>query len=304
MVEKIRSFRIPVGLRTVKTAVAVMLSLVIVEHYGASPAKVVFATIGAMSAVGPTFKASVRSCLTQICGVAIGGALAICMTQLYVPNTISVGFGIVLIITVYQYFRLKLVPVLPCLMLVNICLNPAVEGLSYALGRLWDTAIGLGVGMLINTLIFPYDNSRKIRQTMEGLDRDLIRFLEDMFDGDEHLPEAEKIARKIDALEGQLVLFSEQRLLRRKKQKRELEQLRGCEDTAQALVIELETLRNMERPGQLNEENWKALSILGAKITAPGTGPFTVEDLVANYHVNRILVLRQELREELAGGRT
>ena len=304
MVEKIRSFRIPVGLRTVKTAVAVMLSLVIVEHYGASPAKVVFATIGAMSAVGPTFKASVRSCLTQICGVAIGGALAICMTQLYVPNTISVGFGIVLIITVYQYFRLKLVPVLPCLMLVNICLNPAVEGLSYALGRLWDTAIGLGVGMLINTLIFPYDNSRKIRQTMEGLDRDLIRFLEDMFDGDEHLPEAEKIARKIDALEGQLVLFSEQRLLRRKKQKRELEQLRGCEDTAQALVIELETLRNMERPGQLNEENWKALSILGAKITAPGTEPLTVEDLVANYHVNRILVLRQELREELAGGRT
>lgn len=304
MVEKIRSFRIPVGLRTVKTAVAVMLSLVIVEHYGASPAKVVFATIGAMSAVGPTFKASVRSCLTQICGVAIGGALAICMTQLYVPNTISVGFGIVLIITVYQYFRLKLVPVLPCLMLVNICLNPAVEGLSYALGRLWDTAIGLGVGMLINTLIFPYDNSRKIRQTMEGLDRDLIRFLEDMFDGDEHLPEAEKIARKIDALEGQLVLFSEQRLLRRKKQKRELEQLRGCEDTAQALVIELETLRNMERPGQLNEENWKALTTLGAKITAPGTGPFTAEDLVANYHVNRILVLRQELREELAGGRT
>lgn len=304
MVEKIRSFRIPVGLRTVKTAVAVMLSLVIVEHYGASPAKVVFATIGAMSAVGPTFKASVRSCLTQICGVAIGGALAICMTQLYVPNTISVGFGIVLIITVYQYFRLKLVPVLPCLMLVNICLNPAVEGLSYALGRLWDTAIGLGVGMLINTMIFPYDNSRKIRQTMEGLDRDLIRFLEDMFDGDEHLPEAEKIARKIDALEGQLVLFSEQRLLRRKKQKRELEQLRGCEDTAQALVIELETLRNMERPGQLNEENWKALTTLGAKITAPGTGSFTVEDLVANYHVNRILVLRQELREELAGGRT
>ena len=102
MVEKIRSFRIPVGLRTVKTAVAVMLSLVIVEHYGASPAKVVFATIGAMSAVGPTFKASVRSCLTQICGVAIGGALAICMTQLYVPNTISVGFGIVLIITVWH----------------------------------------------------------------------------------------------------------------------------------------------------------------------------------------------------------
>ena len=37
------------------------------EHYGASPAKVVFATIGAISAVGPTFTTSLLTCLTQIC---------------------------------------------------------------------------------------------------------------------------------------------------------------------------------------------------------------------------------------------
>ena len=78
------------------------------------------------------------------------------------------------ILTGYQYFRFKLVPVLPCLVLVNVCLNPAVEGASYAVGRLWDTAIGLAVGLAVNLLIFPYDNSKKIRQTMEGLDLSLI----------------------------------------------------------------------------------------------------------------------------------
>ena len=60
--------------------------------------------------------------------------------------------------------------------------------------------------MLINTLVFPYDNSQKIRQTMVSLDSDLIEFLEDMFDGDEHQPEAGSIGRKIAALEGQLKL--------------------------------------------------------------------------------------------------
>ena len=35
----------------------------------------------------------------------------------------------------------------------------------YALGRIWDTAIGLTIGMAVNMLIFPYDNGRQIRET-------------------------------------------------------------------------------------------------------------------------------------------
>ena len=177
---RLRSWKSPVGPRILKTALAVTLALAVVEHYGASPAKVVFATIGAMSAVGPTFTASLLACLTQICGVAVGGLLALTMIALQIPPVIGVGVGIVGILTGYQYFRLKLVPVLPCLVLVNACLNPAVEAAPYAVGRLWDTAIGLAIGMVVNMLIFPYDNSRKIRRTMEGLDRDLILCLEDL----------------------------------------------------------------------------------------------------------------------------
>ena len=297
---RLRSWKSPVGPRILKTALAVTLALAVVEHYGASPAKVVFATIGAMSAVGPTFTASLLACLTQICGVAVGGLLALTMIALQIPPVIGVGVGIVGILTGYQYFRLKLVPVLPCLVLVNACLNPAVEAAPYAVGRLWDTAIGLAIGMVVNMLIFPYDNSRKIRRTMEGLDRDLILFLEDLFDGDEHLPEAEALARKVDALEGQLLLFSQQRLLRRKRQKRVLQQLRSCEDIARELLVELETLRNMEHLGCLNEENRKTLSELGAQVGQKcETQAHSVEDTVVNYHVSRVLKLRVELKENL-----
>lgn len=300
MEERLRAWKVPVGLRMIKTAVAVILALLVVQPYGATTAKVVFATIGAMSAVGPTFKASLAACLTQFCSVTVGAVLSIVMMWLQVPPIPAVGIGIIILLWMYQYSHLKLLPLLPCLVLVNICLNPEVEAVSYSLGRLWDTAIGLGIGMVINTLVFPYDNSRKIRQTMEGLDSDLIHFLEDLFDGDAHLPEAGQLSRKINALEGQLALFTDQRLFRRKRQKRELQTLRTCEDIAHELLVELETLRNMERQGRLNGENRQALRALGAKISPePPAEPETVEDVVVNYHVARALSLRQELKRAL-----
>lgn len=301
------SFRlkqIPIGMRTVKTALAVTLSLMVIEYYGASPAKVVFATIGAISAVGPTFTASLLACATQICGVSVGALLALTLMALHVPSIVGVGIGIMLIITSYHHLKLKLVPVLPCLVLVNICLNPEVEALSYSLGRIWDTAIGLAIGMLVNTLVFPYDNSRKIRRMMEGLDGDLILILEDLFDGDDHLPKADDLEKKMDALEGQLALFSQQRLLRRKRQKREIQRLTTCEDTARALLVELEALCAMPSVGRLNRENRQALLALGAKVSReePGVSE-TTEDVVSNYHVSQVLRLRQKLKGQLAGRR-
>ena len=290
-----------VGLRMIKTALAVTLALLVIQQYGASPAKVVFATIGAISAVGPTFTASLLACLTQICGVIIGAVLAMGMTALHVPGMLAVGIGVIVILAAYQLFPLKLVPVLPCLVLVNACLNPEVEAISYSIGRIWDTAIGLGIGMLVNTLIFPYDNSQKIRQLLLGLDKDLILFLEDMFDGDAHLPESDILVSRLTALEGQLKLFAEQRLLRRRRQKRELQQLRTCETIAQDLLIELETLGNMSRLGSLDEGNREALRALGAEISPEGPQrPETVEDVVVNYHVAQALRLRRELRDKLS----
>lgn len=301
MNKRLSALNLPVGMRTIKTALAVVLALLVVEQYGASPAKVVFATIGAISAVGPTFTASLLACLTQICGVTVGVLLALLMLALQVHPMVAVGIGVILILAGYQYFHLKLVPVLPCLVLVNVCLNPEVEAVAYSIGRIWDTAIGLAIGMAVNTLIFPYDNSLKIRQTMEGLDRDLIEFLEDMFDGDDHLPETKDLEKKIDALEGQLALFADQRLLRRKRQKRELKRLESCEDIAQALLTELITLRNMERLGCLNEENRQALRALGARVSdqCPLEGG-TVENTVVNYHISQVLRLRQTLKDKLS----
>ena len=51
-----KRLRIHIGLRTIKTAIAVIISMIIVDFYGATTSKLIFAMLGAMAAVMPTFR--------------------------------------------------------------------------------------------------------------------------------------------------------------------------------------------------------------------------------------------------------
>ena len=293
--------RLRVGLRTVKTTAAVVISMMLVDRLGTSGSRLIFAMLGAMAAVQPTFKESVASCLTQIVGVLFGAAAGLLLRLLPGPDLVAVGIGMVLVITLYHSLRIPYSPSLPCFVVVIVCVTPDVHPIIYAAERIWETAIGLGVGMAINTLVFPYDNSRRIRATAEGLDKVLIAFLEEVFDGDDILPDAKAMRRTINDLQRELELFSNQKLiLRLRRQQEELETFRLCENKARELVARMEVLSQMGRPGRLDGENRRRLLACGANIRDQRPLDSVLErDVVTNYHVRQILKLRRELLDAL-----
>jgi len=293
--------KVRVGLRTVKTAAAVILSMIVVDLYGATTSKLIFAMLGAMAAVQPTFRESLESCTTQILGVLYGALTGVLLLALKLPPLVATGIGIVFVITLYNALRIRYSPSLACIIVVTLCITPDVQPFTYAVGRIWDTAIGLGIGMAINTLVFPYDNSRQIRTLVESLDSDLIEFLEDVFDGDDVLPDARKMRRNIQTLEGQMRIFSNQKLvLRLSRQKEELEKFALCENKARELLARMEVLSCIGRPGRLSDENRRRLKACGADIRdkRPYKNP-QERDMVTNYHVRQILILRSEIVETL-----
>ena len=292
---------IRIGLRTIKSAIAVVIALWVVDQYGASGSKLIFALIGALSAMEPTFTKSVRSCLTQICGVIFGAVFGVLMSRLPIDSIWVIGLGVIIIITAYNALQLTLSPALPCIILVTICTTADIVPAEYALGRIWDTTIGLAIGLVINMLFFPYDNSRQIRESIRSLDRDLMEFLEDYFDGDGDLPDAEKMNRRIEEIETQLSVFAGQRLPYWKRHMRELSRLQRCDELAKALVTELEVLSHLERPGRLSGETRQRLANCGAKVAdqPPPKEPDEI-DIVTNYHVGRVLTIRRKLRQTMA----
>ena len=90
--------KLHIGLRTIKTTVAVIISMLIVEALGTTDSRLIFAMLGAMTAVQPTFKESLESSLSQIIGLVFGAAVGILLRILLLPALVATGIGIVLVI--------------------------------------------------------------------------------------------------------------------------------------------------------------------------------------------------------------
>jgi len=293
--------KIHIGLRTVKTAVAVVAAMLVVDLYGTTTSKLIFAMLGAMSTIMPSFKESLEACISQVIGVVFGALMGVLLLYLPISGLVACGIGIILVISLYNTLGIRYSPSLPCMIVVMLCTTPDIQPFTYAVGRIWDTAIGLAIGMAVNSLVFPYDNSSQIRSTVESLDHEVIRFLEDMFDGDEELPDAAEMTAVINAMARQLNTFSNQKLIMRlKRQKQEIENFKICEAKARELLARMEVLSHMGRPGRLDEENRRRLAACGADIRDMRPLDSVMErDVVTNYHIRQILRLRRELLEAL-----
>ncbi len=308
---KINYKRIHVGRRTLKSAIAVMLALMVVSMFGTTSmtSRMVFAMLGAMSAMENTFKQSMEACKAQIIGMILGAVVAAGLSFVPIHSMLTVGLGVVIIIVIYNVLGIYFSPNLPCLVVVMSCMNTDVYPFEYALGRLWDTAIGLAIGMVINVLILPYDNSLKIRQTIEYLEKEVIEFLEDMFDGEKDHPDTEKMRATINDMASQLGIYSKQWLpFHVKKNKEKLEVFLKCESKSRELMAQMEVLHQMERLGRLDPEIRKRLEESGAVIRDNRTiMRYEEVDIITNYHVGKILELRDELIESILfidGGKT
>ena len=293
--------RSPIGLRTVKTAFAVVISMLVVDFFGTTSSKLIFAMLGALAAVQPTFNESLESCLTQIIGVFLGALAGGLLVITGLPPIIAAGIGIIFVISLYNGFKIRYSAGLACIIVVSICIDGETKPFTYAMTRIWDTAIGLAIGMAINTLIFPYDNSRRIRSLIASLNKDVLHFLEEVFDGDAVLPDPVSLSKKLRDIEEQLAIFSNQKLLLHlRRQKEDLERYRICEEKARELTARLQILSLAGKPGRLNDENRNRLKHAGAEIrdTRPLKNP-QERDTVTNYHVRQILQLRQEILDIL-----
>ena len=131
---KINYKRIHIGRRTFKTALAVLISLIIVSLYGATTSKMIFAMLGAMGAMEMTFQKSLESCIAQIVGVLFGVFAGVALSSLPMHPLVCVGIGIIFIIVLYNVFQIRFSPTLPCLMIVTICTTVDIQPFTYAMG--------------------------------------------------------------------------------------------------------------------------------------------------------------------------
>lgn len=290
------------GLRTVKTGLAVALSLLFatVRH---SPAPI-FAGIGAIVAMSRTLEDTVRAALTElagtICGVIIACVMLAVIPPHLFPGSVFVlgGVGIILVILCCNAFHLNFAIPLSCIVFASIwVMDPTENSLLYGLNRLTDTAIGLLTALVINVGIRPYNNQNRISQMLTDIQKLFPGYLETRVLHGQY-PNLSKLWHELSVLEKELDIFEKQpppslrhRKVLREARRQDTAYMRGCQQLLSQMAQELSAMCSMTSSPHADAHNYKRLQKLGLCVDhADEPCKYGEADqIVLNFHLKNLL---------------
>ena len=287
------------GLRTLKTTIAVIISMFITSLFGTLS---IFPALAAISVMSRTFDEGLRECQNQAVGIFIGGLFG-CVTATAFPNPPiwGIGLGILLIMVACASFNVVFSCSLSCAIFIVACMTEEHLVIYNTMIRLFHTAIGLITGLLVNYLIVPYNNSTKIYALFEELLHDLPVYLDQCIFHNLY-PDLSPMDTIIERLHYEMTIYRHQRFIRQKLHKDEYTYMFGCLQLAERLHQELTLLCRMDRTGIPNEDHMFQLRCLNLTIPehwSENCGFSDEETIVTNYHLEKLLEARAFLQEML-----
>ena len=160
--------RYKLGLRAVKTAVAVFICMFFANFFNRSDG--FFASVAAIICIQQTYDKTFKIGLQRFVGTLIGGGTGyIILEFIHVINfsskwinTIIIPFCLLFVIYVCNVIDYKGSVVIGGIVLISVLLkNDSSGALIYIINRIIDTTTGIAIAMIINRFFLPEKNFRK-----------------------------------------------------------------------------------------------------------------------------------------------
>ncbi|MFR1708528.1 MAG: FUSC family protein [Clostridium sp.] len=179
MLKVIENFKTYVGMRNIKTALAVAISVIVAEIFHLqSP---FFVATGALISMETTVKKGINAGISRVLGTIMGGLIGI-ITVLIAPGNIFLLFlGTVLLITLLNILKWQDSISMACVVFCVIMITMGSENIVlYAIQRTVDTIVGIVISIIINYLISPPPDSKfaKSREDDEDIEEFILRIPE------------------------------------------------------------------------------------------------------------------------------
>ena len=290
---------ISLGTRVVKTAIAVTLSVFLIRFFATDDLSVFYAGFGALIAMDTTFSNSLRQGLTQLIGVLAGtvmGYLSVLLFPSMTPAWMA-GLGVLLLIVLCNALKLSFSASLSCIIFLSACLTPTDDIVRDSLFRLRDSSLGIGIALVVNALIRPYNNKKRILALLGRLRAQIPGDIEQIV-VKEQFPDLQESVAILRQLDRELNLYHSQHFFHRRHDDEAL--LRGCYQLAQRMLQEMEAICGMDCLGDLAMENAAVMQELGMELPEaglPGRKCTRHDTIVMNYHLDKLLSAYQYLGE-------
>ncbi|MEJ8554755.1 FUSC family protein [Tepidibacter sp. Z1-5] len=167
-----------VGMRNIKTAIAVSLSVAISRFFNMEYP--FYAAIAAIISMQTTIGESFKVGRNRMLGTILGAMVGVIFYFINSNSIIAIGIGIMVVIYMCNLFRwnksVSIAGIVFCVIMTNL---DGRDPIFYALNRILDTFIGIIIAVLVNYFIKPIRNYNDIEDELIKIRSDLNKLLED-----------------------------------------------------------------------------------------------------------------------------
>jgi len=172
-----------IGLRTIKTVIAVIIGILVANHFELQSASIVATAV--ITSMATAIHESFRNSFFRLLSTFLGVVLAIFFQYIDFANAFSAGLGVMIIIVFCNLVKINRSIILGTLIFVSVLtyeFSTDQELISYGVNRLIDTAIGLFIGVSTNILLFKPKQELflidEYKKTLEVLEKSILGLLE------------------------------------------------------------------------------------------------------------------------------
>lgn len=292
----IRMIFLKIGMRTIKTSIAVTISTSLAYFFGLNSP--FFVGIAAIIAMQGNLVDSYRMGRDRILGTILGAAVGLLGSFISIGNPLIIGLGTIIVIYLCNRLGWSKSITIATVVFISIIMNvERGQELSYSLNRVLDTLIGIIVAVIVNFVISPPLTKDKIHTESLKIINKFSQVLKVIIMKEE--PEKEHLAdieEKLETINKEYPILMKEmniKLYRKKLGDVNLEQSRTL---LNRLYTNLNLLVEMGSDFKIDLEN---SSIINNKynIDIIGADDLGDLDIVYNYHLKTSFEILQELRE-------
>lgn len=276
-----------IGMRTVKTAIAVALSVFLSHILNLNSS--FFAGIAAIITMQSTVAESFNMGKHRMLGTIMGAIVGVLFALIAPGNPIFIGIGIIILITLCNLFGWKKSVSISGIVFLSIMLvqEPGNRA-TYGIYRSIDTFVGIIVAVLVNYFILPPDIEKKLMSSLLNMFNESVKLMEN-FIWDHKEIKLDNMKKALKALDDNYNKLKEEMELsiRKNKNYKELETILPLFEN---LYSNLKIISTIEVNGTIDKTNKESLEIIFKKnLPEEYNGEISELDIVFNYHLKKVL---------------
>jgi uncharacterized membrane protein YgaE (UPF0421/DUF939 family) len=192
--------KVKIGARTLKTALAILLGLIIPPLVGLGDS-VGLAASAVIFSMQPSVQETFEKTRSRLIANIIGGVIAYLVARFLGSSTIMIAAASALLIAILHQLKLNNVIGLSTLTLVNVMLNTGPNVLVSAIQRVTATLIGVIIAFLVNSFVLPPKYDIKFYEKTITFTDDTMKYVRSMLRKNAQFP---VMSDDLEALSGEL----------------------------------------------------------------------------------------------------